>query len=114
MIHERPYVATTIYGPDGEVIGCYLSDGTFLESAPTPKVEWCWDEKVAKLVPYEVVWCGSTIKHDWSKTRGELLGDYACIPISKEVREVAPARVKVATWAQNMEKEEVNAVQEDQ
>jgi hypothetical protein len=62
----------------------------------------------ARLIPYEVVWCGARIKNDWSKTRGELLGDYSQVPASKEVREVArPFKVRVAGgWGPQVQREE--------
>lgn len=106
MIEERPYVATTIEDSQGQVMGAYLSNGTLLQQAPTPTEEWSWDVVSARLVPFEVVWCGSKIKHDWSKTRGELLDDYSTLP-RRRLREAGVRTgVKVATWAQEMSDDE--------
>jgi hypothetical protein len=99
MMEEMPLPSYTLYNPDGEVTGAILGDGEVVWAAPCPTRESVWDEETAAMVSYEVVWCGASRRNDWSKTRGELLGDYWRIP-SPPLRGVASQLgVKVATWA---------------
>jgi hypothetical protein len=99
VIEESSVIPVTTTDAQGRVTGARLANGEWVEAAPVQKTQFWWDDPTARFYLSPVVWCGASVKHAWSSTRGELLGDYSQVP-PKSLADVAgKLRVKVATWA---------------
>ena len=115
MIEEVSVVPLTVYDDLGQVLATRLPNGEWIQVPPSNvgKTRTYWCEKVARFVPYEVVWDGAATR-EGSHTKGELLGDYASIADRWRKLGVQGPGIKIASqqwWKQRLRDTEEPASQ---